>query len=63
MHIGNYLPERGLRGDLHAVVSGRFNDGSAAIRIYVCEFSGDGTAGNLAAWAPFQRTASHKQEA
>jgi hypothetical protein len=63
MHIGNNLPERGQMGDLHAVMTGRFDDGSVAIRIYVCESSGDRAAGNPPAWALFQRAGGRGLEA
>ena len=48
------FPKQALRGDLHTVVSGRLEDGSARIQIYWCERSGDGSSGNHALWTPFQ---------
>jgi len=48
------LPRAARKGDLHTVVIGRLEDGSARIQIYCCERSGDGTPGNHAAWTPFQ---------
>lgn len=55
------LPRRALKGDLHTVVVGRLDDGSARIQIYLCEQSGDGTPGNHAAWTPYQLGANQQQ--
>lgn len=55
------LPRSALKGDLHTVVRGKLEDGSATIRIYVCERSGDGTPGNHAAWTPYQLGANQQQ--
>ena len=56
------LPKKALRGDLHTLVSGRFEDGSATIQIYWCERAGDGTPGNHASWTPFQLGANQPQQ-
>ena len=55
------LPRKAQKGDLHTVVTGKLEDGSARIQIYLCEQSGDGTRGNHAAWAPFQLGANLQQ--
>jgi len=55
------LPRKAQKGDLHTVVTGKLEDGSATIQIYLCEQSGDGTPGNHAAWAPFQLGANQEQ--
>ena len=58
---GRTLPKKALRGDLHTVVSGKLEDGSARVQIYWCERSGDGTSGNHARWIPFQLGANQQQ--
>src|SRR5579862_5066931 len=58
---GRALPKKALRGDLHTVVKGKLEDGSARIQIYWCERSGDGTSGNHARWTPFQLGANQQQ--
>jgi hypothetical protein len=55
------LPKKALQGDLHTMVIGKVEDGSAKIQIYWCAQSGDGTPGNHAAWTPFQLGANPKQ--
>jgi hypothetical protein len=55
------LPKKAQKGDLHTVVTGNLDDGSARIQIYLCEQSGDGTRGNRAAWVPFQLGANLQQ--
>lgn len=55
------LPRKAQKGDLHTVVIGNLEDGSARIQIYLCEQSGDGTPGNHAAWTPFQLGANKQQ--
>ena len=55
------FPRNALKGDLHTVVTGKLEDGSARVQIYWCERSGDGTAGNVARWTPFQLGANQQQ--
>lgn len=55
------LPRKARKGDLHTVIVGRIEDGSAGVQIYLCEQSGDGTPGNHAAWTPYQLGANQQQ--
>jgi hypothetical protein len=56
------LPRKALKGDLHTVVTGSLEDGSARIQIYLCEQAGDGTPGSYASWTPFQLGANQPEQ-